>query len=108
MKKLAHLLILAVFSIACWFLWVILKLVPPTGHPMPGFTLLCIALRPVMIVLPVLAAAYCLAILFLKTERSPSWVVFFATTMSVLVLLSLPTMIAAYLPLVQVVHLTLR
>jgi hypothetical protein len=54
------------------------------------------------ITLPILAAAYCLWIWFLKADRLPSWVAFFATTMSILVLLILTTLIAALLPLISV------
>lgn len=106
MKKLAHILVLAVFGVACWFLWAILYLAPHVPHEdsIPDFTLLCFALRPVLIVLPILAAAYCLGILFLKAERLPSWVPFFATTMSVLVLVTLPALVAAYLPLLRAVQ----
>jgi hypothetical protein len=106
MKKLAHLLVLAVFGIACFFLWGILRLAPAVAHggALPGFTMLCVGLRPVLIVLPILAAAYCLWIMFRKAERLPSWVTFFATTMSVLVLVTLPTLVAAYLPLVSSIN----
>jgi len=106
MKKLAHILVLAVFGVACWFLWGILHLAPVVAHggALPGFTTLCVELRPVLVVLPILAAAYCLGILVLKAERSPSWVPFFATTMSVLVLVTLPTLVAAYLPLVSSIN----
>ena len=106
MKKLALILILAVFGVACFFLWGILHLAGAVGHghALPFFTQFCVGLRPVLIVLPVLAAAYCLWILFRKAERLPSWVAFFATAMSVLVLVTLPTLIAAYLPLVNSVN----
>ena len=106
MNKTAHALILAVFCIACWFLWGILTLAPHAahGHALPGFTVFCVGLRQGMIVLPSLAAAYCLWIWSRKADRLPSWVVFFATTTSVLVLVTLPTLIAAYLPLIDVVN----
>ena len=105
MNKLAHTLVLAVFGMACWFLWSFLKLaslpLPPPDASLPAFTAFCIGLRPAMIILPILAAAYCLWICFRKAERLPSWVVFFAVTMSVLVLVALPTLLAAYLPLLH-------
>jgi len=106
MNKLAHALILAVFGIACHFIWAILTLASRTGHGegLPGFTTDCIGLRPVLIVLPVMAAAYCLWIWFRKTERLPSWIGFFAATMSALVLVTLPVLIAAYLPLLKAVN----
>lgn len=103
MNKLAHTLVLAVFGMACWFIWGILTLAARAGHgeALPGFTAFCVELRPVLIILPVMAAAYCLWIWFRQAERLPSWVGFFAATMSVLVLVTLPTLIAAYLPLLK-------
>jgi len=111
MKKLAHILVLAVFAVACWLLWCILHLPSLVAHgqTLPAFTLLCVGLRPVLMVLPILAAAYCLRVLFRKAEGLPSWVSFFATTMSVLVLVTLPTLIAVYLPLASSInHLASR
>jgi hypothetical protein len=104
MNKIAHALILAVFGIACFFLWSVLKLAPYIGHgqALPAFTLFCVKLRPMTIALPILATAYCLWIWFRKADRLPSWVAFFATTMSILVLLILTTLIAALLPLISV------
>jgi hypothetical protein len=106
MNKLAHTLVLAVFGIASWFTYGILTLASRAGHDeaLPAFTTFCVALRPVLIVLPVMAAVYCLWIWFRKTERLPSWVGFFAATMSALVLVTLPTLIAAYLPLIKAVN----
>ena len=105
MNKMAHTLILAVFGIACWLLWGILNLasfpIRQPGGSLPAFTLFCVGLRPAMIILPILAAVYCLCIWFRKADRLPSWVVFFAVTMSVLVLVALPTLLAAYLPLLN-------
>ncbi|MGC9943739.1 MAG: hypothetical protein ABSE48_18080 [Verrucomicrobiota bacterium] len=106
MNKLAHTLVLAVFGIACWFDCGILKLASHSGHTgqLPMFTLLCVNLRPVVSVLPIMAAAYCLLNLFRKAERLPSWISFFAATISVLVLVTLPTLIAAYLPMLNTIN----
>jgi hypothetical protein len=103
MNKFAHILILTVFGIACWFLAGILTLTTKMTHGgyLPGFSRLCVELRPVMFILPALAGAYCLWIWFRRTEWLPSWVSFFAATMSVLVLVTLPTLIAAFLPLID-------
>ena len=63
-KKLTHAVILAIFGFNCWVLWGLLGLVPITermllyGRP-PLFTTLCISLRPVLIIVPILAAVYC-------------------------------------------------
>ena len=106
MNKLAHTLVLSVFGCACWFTWGILTLASRAFHneALPAFTTFCVGLRPVLIVLPVIAAAYCLWIGFRKAERLPSWVGFFAATMSALVLVTLPALIAAYLPLLKAVN----
>ena len=109
MKKIIHGLILAVFGFACWITWVTLKLAPVAalGHPergLPGFTTLCIGLRPLVAVLPVLAAAYCVWVWFRKADRVPSWIGFFAATTGALVLVTLPAMVAAYLPLLDALN----
>jgi hypothetical protein len=88
---------------------VILKLAPVAvikrANPsLPGFTELCISLRPVVIALPILAAAYCVWVWFRKAGRVPSWVGFFAATMGMLVLVALPAMVAAYLPLLSALN----
>jgi hypothetical protein len=106
MNKFAHTLILVVFGIACWFVWGILTLASHTGHggQLPDFTRFCIGLRPGLMVLPILAAVYCLWIWFRRADKLPSWVNFFAASTGVLVLVTLPTLIAAYLPLIAAVN----
>ena len=109
MKKFIHTLVLAVFAFGCWLTWVILKLAPVAvikrANPsLPGFTELCISLRPVVIALPILAAAYCVWVWFRKAGRVPSWVGFFAATMRMLVVVALPAMVAAYLPLLSALN----
>jgi len=71
---------------------------------LPGFTILCYNLRPVVAALPILAAVYCLWVWFRKADRVPSWVGFFAATMGMLVLVALPAMVAAYLPLLSALN----
>ncbi len=105
MNKFLHAVILAVFGVACSLVWLLMKLPLLLGpgyralYPLPMFTELCVSLRPVMIVLPLVAAVYCLWIWFHKADRVPSWIGFFAIAMGVLALVMLPAMIAAYLPL---------
>ena len=53
--------------------------------------------------LPVLALGYCVYVWFSKNDTRKSWVGFFAATMMVLVFVMVPTIIAAWLP---VLHLT--
>ena len=104
MKKFIHAIILAGFGFGCLFTWSLLTLAPHGGQRelvLPAFTIFCVSLRPLLVVLPVLAAAYCLWIWFRKSEKMPSWVGFFAVTMGLLVLTTLPAMVAAYLPLIN-------
>ena len=108
MDKVIHGLILAVFGIACWCLWAILTVMDHTaqhafnGAALPAFTRFCLELRPLLWVLPLLAAAYCLFVWIRKADGQKSWVGFFASTMSALVLLTYPVMIAAWLPLIDI------
>jgi hypothetical protein len=70
---------------------------------LPQFTQFCRAsLRPVAMVLSVVAALYCVWVAFRKADRVPSWVGFFATMMGLLVLVTMPALLAAYLPVVSV------
>ena len=106
MKKFIHALVLAVFGIGCWVTGAILTLVPHVrraGLELPAFTNFCVSLRPVVIALPILAAAYCVWVWFRKADRVPSWIGFFAAATGALVLVTLPAMVAAYLPLLKVV-----
>ena len=100
-NKLAHTLVFAVFGVACSLVWLLMKLplLLGPGHPLPGFTQLCVSLRPIMVLLPIAAGAYCVWIWFRKADRLPSWTGFFAVLMGALVLVSLPAVVAAYLPL---------
>jgi hypothetical protein len=107
MKKFIHAIILAVFGFGCLFTWSILNLAPAVRRAipiLPAFTTLCISLRPAVAALPVLAAAYCVWVWFRKADRVPSWIGFFAATTGAFVLVTLPAMLAAYLPLLAAVN----
>ena len=110
MKKFIHVLILAIFGFGCFCSWGILTLLAGYArhaNPLPSFTTLCISLRPVVIALPIIAAVYCVWVWIRKADRVPSWIGFFAAATGVLVLVTLPAMVAAYLPLLAaVIHLT--
>jgi hypothetical protein len=101
LNKFLHGIILAVFAAGCSLVWLLMKLPLLLGpkHPLPGFTQLSVALRPVMVVLPLVAAVYCLWVWLRKSDKLPSWIGFFAVAMGVLVLMTLPAVVAAYLPL---------
>lgn len=99
-NKLVHTLFLVVFAIACKWLSDFLALaakVSPDGRLLVSGA----PLRLIVIIMPMLAAAYCLWIWFRKADRLPSWTSFCATTTSALVLLLVPTLFAVYLPVIN-------
>ncbi len=110
MNKLIHGLIAAVFSLACWWLWAMLTMVMQTmqrflaGAQVPPFTRLCLDLRSLLVLFPLIAGGYCLHVWVRRSPAPKSWVGFFATSMGALVLLALPTMIAAWLPLIRIIE----
>ena len=113
MNKILHAVVLFVFGGACWFLSMILKLplmVQPAAarlssagsgqEVLPAFTKLCMSVGPVLLaVLTLLALAYCVYVWFRKAERPTAWIGFLATTMSALIVVLLPTVVAIYIPL---------
>ena len=115
MNKMMHAVVFVVFGGACWFLSLILKLplmvqpatarlpsVSPGQAVLPAFTRLCMGAGPVLLAaLVVLALGYCLYVWVRKAERPASWIGFLATTMSALVVVLLPTLVAIYIPLVD-------
>jgi hypothetical protein len=106
MNKVAHGVILALFWAACWLVWALLQLplmIRMHGAPLqlPGFTILCRAVGPgLVIVMAALATGYCLWVWFRKRDQPGSWVGFLATATGFLFLVTLPVMVAIYLPLV--------
>jgi len=115
MNKMLHAVVLVVFGGACWFVSLILKLplmvqpatarlpsVPPGQAVLPAFTRLCMAAGPILLgALALLALGYCIYVWVRKKERPAPWTGFLATTMSALVLVLLPTVVAIYIPLVD-------
>lgn len=115
MNKVMHAVVLVVFGAACGLLALILKLpamvlpaiarlpsVPPGQAVLPAFTRCCMAAGPVLLAaLALLALGYCVYVCVRKTERPASWIGFLATTMSALVLVLLPSIVAIYIALVQ-------
>ena len=72
---------------------------------MPAFSRMCMALGPVLLVaLAVLATAYCVWVWTRKTETRSTWVGFLASTMAALSFVMLPTIVAIYLPVVDVLN----
>ena len=118
MNKIMHGVVLVVFGLAAWFLSLIMKL-PLMVQPMmaklrggtvadlPAFTRLCMAAIPIMVAISiVLALGYCIYVWSRKVERRASWTGFLATTMSTLLVLLLPTVVAIYIPLVDFLNVS--
>jgi hypothetical protein len=115
MNKIMHAVVLVLFGGACWFLALMLKLplmvlpatarlrsVPLESVNLPAFTRLCMAAAPILLAaFAVLALGYCIYVWVRKAERPASWTGFLATTMSALVLVLLPVVVAIYIPLVD-------
>ncbi len=100
-----HGLTLMMLSVGCFFLWGMLQLprmmVGNTGLPLPAFTNLLINLKGFLVVPPVLAAVYFLFIWFRRTILRHSWVGFFATSVGILILLTIVTTVALLLPIID-------
>lgn len=115
MNKVMHAVVLMVFGTACWFLSLILKLplmvqpatarlpsISPGQAALPAFTRLCMAAGPVLLAaLALLALGYCIYVWMRRADRPAPWIGFLATTMSMLVLVLLPSVVAIYIPLVD-------
>jgi hypothetical protein len=107
MNKTMHGIVLVLFGSACWFVSMMLKLPQMAVHggQLPAFTRLCMGVGPMLVGgLAILAAAYCLWVWLRKSESRASWVAFLAMTMSSLVVVLLPTMVAKYLPVIDSVN----
>ena len=109
MNKMLHAVVLVFFGIACWFLSMMLKLPAMVGRSsgvqMPAFTRLCVACGPFLTAgLVISALAYCIYVWTRRAEKRAGWVGFLATSMSALVLVVMPTVVAMYLPLVDFIN----
>jgi hypothetical protein len=110
LNKLAHGIVLAFFGVACWLFWALLQLPPMVRlHgvelQLPAFTRFCMALGPSVIIgLATLASGYCVWVWLRKAENPRCWVGFLATATGSLFLVTLPIIVAIYLPLVQAIQ----
>jgi len=104
MKKFICALVLGVFGSSCLLSWAMLTLmseVRNARHVLPYFTNLCVALRPVLIALPLMAVAYYLWLWFQKEEKVSRWMGFVAATMTVLIVFVLPAISTSYLLMID-------
>ena len=70
------------------------------GGKLPAFSRMIIDCGPYLAVAPLMAAVYCGYVWIRKSKGKSSWMGFFATTMAVLILLTLPILFAILLPVV--------
>ena len=75
------------------------------GRALPYFTDLCITLRPGLIALPVVAAAYYLWLWFRKEEQPSRWMGLEVAVMTVLIVFVLPAMSTSYLLMIDQVKM---
>jgi len=107
MTKLTNVLVLGVFAGSCLLARAMLTLlleVRNAGRVLPYFTNLCISLRPVLIILPIAAAVYCLWLWPRKTESASRGTAFVVTTMTLLILFVLPAIGTSYLLMIDQVR----
>lgn len=111
MKKFTCALVVGVFGSSCLLAWAMLTLmfdIKNAGRALPYFTDLCVLLRPVLIALPVLAAAYYLWLWVHKEEKVSRWMGFVVATMMVLIVFVLPAMCTSYLLMIDQVNMATR
>ena len=107
LNKIAHGIVLVLFGLGCWLVWALLQLpamvrVRGIQLQLPAFTRLCMALGPIVIMgLATIATGYCLWVWFRKAETLKSCVGFVATATGALFLVTLPVVVALYLPVVN-------
>lgn len=99
MKKLTSALVLAVFGFNCWFAWAMLTLlldIRNAGRVLPHFTNLCISLRPLLVLLPIVAVAYGLWLWLRKPTNVPAWTSLIVITMTLRILFVFPALLTSY------------
>lgn len=109
LNKVIHALVLLYFTIGCFFLWGVLQVgrmaaglnARLTLGAQPGFTRLCFALMPYWWVPPALALLYCSFVWTRRNRGRSTWFGFFALTTAALLLLALPALVGAGLPLID-------
>ena len=109
LNMILHGLILILFSTICWLFWGILHLPQMLvaalhGRPLPAFTRLVVSCGDFLVVPPLIALVYCVYVWTRKGDAKTSWMGFFAATMAVLMLITVPTLIAVLLPVIDFIN----
>lgn len=103
MERVNKSLILAVFAACCWLAWFMLTLlleVRDAGRVLPMFTNLCIALRPALLVLPLVVAGFSIRLWFWRPREVRASMALLMVTMTLLLLYVIPAMATSYLLIV--------
>jgi len=99
------LLILMLLSASCFLLWATLQLPrmvgPRGGIPFPGFTVMAMKWKNLLVLPPFFAVVYCGYVALKPTGKRPGWTGFFATSVGLVILLTLPVLVAVILPLID-------
>src|ERR1051326_5651967 len=108
MNKMLHAVILAVFGGACWFLSLMLKMPMMVAGPravMPPFARVCVSYGPgVAAGMALSALAYCIYIWTRKEGHRANWISFFATAVSALLVVLMPTVVAMYITVADFIN----
>ena len=112
LNRIIHVFVLLYFTLGCWLLWGTLRVsemltaislrLHSSGPP--AFTRFLQGLMPYWYIPPALAAVYCGYIWTRKLDARNSWFGYFAVATGCLVLLAFPTLIAAGLPVVNILN----
>lgn len=110
LNKIIHGLILCYFTLGCWFIWGMVQLGRMVGagrgegHLLPFFTRWWLSAVDLWYVPPLLAAMYCVLVWLRPPAARHSWFGFFAIMTALLVLLLVPAVVAASLPMIDTLN----
>jgi hypothetical protein len=107
MTKVSNALVFGVFAGSCLIARAMLTLmleVRNAGRVLPFWTNQCISLRPLLLLMPIAAAAYCLWLCLRKGESASRGTAFVVATMTPLILFVLPAIATSYLPMMYLVR----
>jgi hypothetical protein len=71
------------------------------GRVLPYFTNFCVSLRFTLLILPLIAIAYCLWLWLHREERASQWTGFIVGTMAVMIVFVLPAMSTSFLLMID-------
>jgi hypothetical protein len=109
MRNLTNALVLVVFAgnclIARAMLTLMMEIRDDAHRVLPYFTNLCISLRPLLMVLPMAALAYCLWLWVWKPKNISVWMGFVVVAMALLTVFVLPAIGTSYILMIDSVKI---